>query len=111
MAVNLSPKQQDIVIALKQELFFSPKCFLMHVARRFMAGWIPTAIARGRTDGAAVDSPVHRYGRCVSPTEQRGVCGHLITLGQTPYSLITEHRCQYHGIGFFFNSLMFSRVP
>ena len=44
MAINFSQKQQDIVIALKQELFFSPKCFLMHVARRFMAGWMTTQL-------------------------------------------------------------------
>lgn len=44
MASNLSQKQQDIVIALKQEMFFSPKCFLMNVARRFMAGWMTTQL-------------------------------------------------------------------
>ena len=44
MAVNLSKKQQDIVIALKQELFFSPKCFLMNIVRRFMAGWMTTQL-------------------------------------------------------------------
>ncbi|GEM_PF-6896263 len=44
MVSNLSQKQKDIVMVLKQDLFFSPKCFLMNIARRFMAGWMTTQL-------------------------------------------------------------------
>lgn len=44
MAVNLSQKQQDILMVIKREIFFSPKCFLINVARRFMAGWMTTQL-------------------------------------------------------------------
>lgn len=44
MAINLSQKQQDILMVIKREIFFSPKCFLINVARRFMAGWMATQL-------------------------------------------------------------------